>query len=111
MVGLVLQDGDQCSGVETRLLAVQPARDARLLVGVEALEGPRREGFYGTFTLRGDARLEDVLALYGVEAPAFDGERTLDQFLRGPGAGKDGLPSRALPPNTAKGKVEIPSYR
>ncbi len=53
------------------------------LFGVEPLAGPRPEGFYGTFTLRGDARLGDVLALYGVEPPAIGGDRTLDQFLRG----------------------------
>jgi len=65
-------------------LLVRPVELPELehLFGVEALEGPRPEGFYGTFTLRGDARLGDVLALYGVEAPTVDGERTIDQFLR-----------------------------
>ncbi len=66
-------------------LLVQPTDlpDVEHLFGVEPVAGPRPEGFYGTFTLRGDARLEDVLALYGVEPPAIAGDRTLDQFLRG----------------------------
>ncbi|MFW5969960.1 MAG: TrkA C-terminal domain-containing protein, partial [Halofilum sp. (in: g-proteobacteria)] len=53
------------------------------LFGVESLAGPRPEGFFGTFTLRGDAHLGEVLALYGVEPGGVDGDRTLDEFLRG----------------------------
>ena len=65
-------------------LLVWPAELPELehLFGVEPPAGPRPEGFYGTFTLRGDARLEDVLSLYGVDPPAVDHDRTLDQFLR-----------------------------
>lgn len=65
-------------------LLVWPAElpEVEHLFGVEPLAGPRPEGFFGTFTLRGDAVLGDVLALYGVEAPVVDGDRTLDQFLR-----------------------------
>jgi cell volume regulation protein A len=65
-------------------LLVWPAELPELehLFGIERSAGPRPEGFYGTFTLRGDARLVDVLALYGVEPPAAYGDHTLDHFLR-----------------------------
>lgn len=65
-------------------LLVWPAELPELehLFGVESLTGPRPEGFYGTFTLRGDARLADVLGVYDVEPPSVEGEQTLDQYLR-----------------------------
>ncbi len=52
------------------------------LFGAETGAGPRREGFYGTFTLRGDANLGEVASLYEVEPQVTDTDLTLDEFLR-----------------------------
>lgn len=65
-------------------LLIRPAElpEVEHLFGIEPAAGPRPEGFYGTFSLRGDAVLSDVLALYAVDASGIKGDRTLDQFLR-----------------------------
>lgn len=54
----------------------------RLFGTEEAVGGPRAEGFYGVFALRGDAHLGEVASLYGVEPEAADADLTLDEFLR-----------------------------
>lgn len=54
----------------------------RLFGTEEALGGPRAEGFYGMFALRGDAHLGEVASLYGIEPDPADADRTLDEFLR-----------------------------
>jgi cell volume regulation protein A len=56
--------------------------DLEHLFGAETGTGPGKEGFYGLFTLRGDANLGEVIALYEVEPQAMDTDLTLDEFLR-----------------------------
>jgi len=65
-------------------LLVRPEEIPELerLFGQEAPAGPRREGFYGLFALRGEATLGEVAAIYGIELQGVDGERTLDEFMR-----------------------------
>lgn len=52
------------------------------LFGRAPLQGPRAEGFYGAFALRGDARVSEVTAIYGVDAGDVPPEQTLEEFLR-----------------------------
>ncbi len=56
--------------------------DLEGLFGQQGERGPAPERFYGTFTLPGDARLDEVAAFYETEAPPDESRLTLDQLMR-----------------------------